>query len=150
MRRTAELGLLVLLAGCHQAAPVVARAGTIEITHPYAFAPVVGDEGSAYFTMKNSGQTADTLTSVAAGKAMAMLHASRETAGVVRMVMLDALPLGPGEQVALAVGQIHLMLTGLDPIPHPGDTLHLTLNFAHGGSAEVAVPVYRYGDSPEQ
>ncbi|MEO8032061.1 MAG: copper chaperone PCu(A)C [Gemmatimonadota bacterium] len=151
MPRPAELLALALLGiGCHQPPAVVARAGNIEISHPYAFAPVIGDEGSAYFTMKNAGATADTLTGVSAGKATAMLHGSRESGGVVRMVMLDILPLKPGETVALAVGQIHLMLTGLDPVPHPGDTLQLTLTFAHGGPATLGVPVYRYGESPAE
>lgn len=150
MRRLIELVAVLSAAACHGPAPVVARAGAIEISRPYAFAPVVGDEGSAYFTLKNAGPAADTLTGISAGHATAMLHGSNESNGVVRMVMLDALPIPAGAKDSLVPGQKHLMLTGLDPIPHPGDTLRLRLTFAHGGVVELAVPVFRYGDSPAQ
>jgi|SRR5882672_4870426 len=151
MRRATELlAASLLAAGCHAPAPVVARAGAIEISNPYAFAPVVGDEGSAYFTLKNGGTTADTLTGISAGSAMAMLHDSRMDGSVVRMVRLDVLPLAAGALDSLAPGQKHLMLTGLDPAPHPGDTLRLHLTFAHAGSVDLAVPVFRYGERPGQ
>jgi hypothetical protein len=151
MRRPAEVAaVLVLAAACRQSPPVVARAGAIEISHPYAFAPIIGDEGSAYFTIHNTAALADTLTGISAVGGTAMLHGSRETNGVIHMEMLDVLPLPPGGTVALVTGQIHLMLTDLSPVPHPGDTLHLTLRFAHGRSTALAVPVYRYGDVPSQ
>jgi copper(I)-binding protein len=150
MRRAAELLAAGLLAGCHTPPPVVARAGAIEITHAYAFAPVIGDEGSAYFTMLNTAARADTLMGITAVGGTAMLHGSEWTGGVVHMVMLDVLPLPAGATLALEVGKIHLMLTDLSPVPRPGDTLHLTLRFAHGGSTGLAVPVRRYGDSPDQ
>ncbi|HKV73040.1 MAG TPA: copper chaperone PCu(A)C [Gemmatimonadales bacterium] len=151
MRRRAELLALALVAvACRAPAPVVTRAGAIEVSHAYAFAPVIGDEGSAYFTMTNTAARDDTLTGVSVVGGTAMLHGSQESGGVVRMTMLDVLPLPANATVALAVGKIHLMMTDLSPIPRPGDSLHLTLRFAHGGPAQVAVPVYRYGDSPEQ
>lgn len=150
MRRPIELAAAALLAGCHSPPPVAARAGAIEISGPYAFAPVIGDEGSAYFTMQNTAARADTLMGITAIGGTAMLHGSQEAGGVIRMVMLDVLPLPPGATVALATGKIHLMLTDLSPVPRPGDTLHLKLRFAHGGSTTLAVPVYRYGESPGQ
>jgi copper(I)-binding protein len=150
MHRPIELAAVAAIGvlACHRPAPLVARAGAIEITHAYAFAPVIGDEGSAYFTMENTAALADTLTGVTAVGGLAMLHGSEETNGVIHMTMLDVLPLPPGARVALVTGQIHLMLTDLSPVPHPGDTLHLTLHFAHGGSTALAVPVRRYGDLP--
>lgn len=151
MHRSHSLALIaVLLAGCRAPAPVAARAGTIEVVHPYAFAPLIGDESSAYFSLHNTGHIPDTLTAVTAGHATAMLHASRDSGGVVRMVMLETLPIPGGATVTLAVGQIHLMLTGLNPAPHPGDTLELALTFAHGGVTTVAVPVYKYGEAPAE
>ncbi|HTO73073.1 MAG TPA: copper chaperone PCu(A)C [Gemmatimonadales bacterium] len=147
MHRRAELIVAALLvSACHAPPPVVARAGTIEISDPYAFAPVVGDEGSAYFTLKNVGTTDDTLTGISAGSGIAMLHGSRQDGQVVSMVMLDNLPLPAGASDSLVPGQKHLMLTGLNPVPHPGDTLHLHLTFAKSGGADLAVPVYRYGE----
>lgn len=150
MPRPTELVAVLLLATACRQPPVMARAGAIEITHAYAFAPIIGDEGSGYFTIHNTAALADTLTGVTTAGGIAMLHASETTNGVVHMAMLDVLPVGPGATVALATGKIHLMLTGLSPVPHPGDTLHLTLRFAHGGPTNLAVPVYRYGDSPDQ
>jgi hypothetical protein len=144
------LAAALLVAGCRAPAPVAARAGEIVVTRPYAFAPVIGDEGSAYFSLRNEGKTADTLVNVRAGSGVAMLHGSQTTSGVTRMVMLQSLPLPAHTSVALAIGQTHLMLTGLNPVPHPGDTIQLTLTFARGGTASVAVPVYKYGQGPGQ
>jgi len=150
-RRPAELlGVALLMAGCRAPAPVAARAGEIVVTRPYAFAPLIGDEGSAYFSLRNEGKTADTLVSVRAGSGTAMLHGSQTTNGVARMVMIQALPLPAHGSVSLEIGHTHLMLTGLNPVPHPGDTLQLTLTFARGGTASVAVPVYKYGEGPSQ
>jgi copper(I)-binding protein len=140
----------ILVAACRSRAPV-AVAGTIEILNPFAFAPVIGDEGSAYFTLHNSGTEADTLVGISVpSAATAMLHGVMQDGNITRMVMLDILPIPSNSEVRLAPGGIHLMLSGLAPVPRPGDTLQLKLNFARAGAVNLAVPVHAYGDAPGQ
>jgi copper(I)-binding protein len=144
------LALLGLFAACRHTQPA-AVAGTVEILAPYAFAPVIGDEGSAYFTMRNTGAEPDTLIGITVPTAAtAMLHGQKQDGSVTRMVMLDALPLPPKAEVRLAPGGYHLMLTGLAPVPKPGDTLQLKLIFARAGAVNLPVPVHAYGDAPAQ
>ena len=89
------LALIGLLAACHRPAPA-AVAGPLEILVPYAFAPVIGDEGSAYFTVRNTGSEPDTLIGISAPTAAtAMLHGQKQDGSIMRMVMLDALPVPP-------------------------------------------------------
>jgi len=144
------LAFSMSLAGCRHPMPVVV-AGSIEILAPYAFAPVVGDEGSAYFTMRNTGTEPDTLIGVdVPAAASAMLHGQKQDGSITRMVMIDLLPIPAGAEVRLAPGGLHLMLSGLAPVPHPGDTLQLKLIFARAGAVNLAVPVHAYGDNPAE
>lgn len=144
------LALLGFLAGCRHPMPAVV-AGAIEIRTPYAFAPVVGDEGSAYFTVRNTGTDPDTLIGVSVpAAASVMLHGQKKDGSITRMVMLDMLPIPAGSEVRLAPGGLHLMLGGLAPVPRPGDTLQLKLIFARAGAVNLAVPVHAYGDNPAE
>lgn len=148
--RPHTLVLLGLLAACRQPAPA-AVAGAVEIRTPYAFAPLIGDEGSAYFTLRNTGSEPDTLISINAPTATTtMLHGQKKDGSITRMVMLDALPLPPKSAVRLAPGGLHLMLTGLAPVPKPGDSLQLKLIFARAGAVNLTIPVHAYGDGPAE
>lgn len=150
VKREHLLFVALILAACRHQAPA-AVVGTVEILMPYAFAPVIGDEGSAYFTLHNSGTESDTLIGISVpSAATAMLHGMKQDGNITRMVMLDILPIPANSEVRLAPGGIHLMLSGLAPVPRPGDTLQLKLVFARAGAVNLAVPVRAYGDAPGQ
>jgi copper(I)-binding protein len=69
---------------------------------------------AGYFTIENRSDAPRTLTVVSSPQfARVELHETRMEDGIARMRPLDALPLPPGERVALAPGGLHLML--LDP-----------------------------------
>lgn len=122
--------------------------GTIVITRAYAFAPPSPSEAAAYFTAANHGEQADTLVGVAAaGASSASLHRSVEEGERVTMQMLERVGIEPGDSLVLEPGGTHLMLVGLTRAPHPGDTMRVTLRFAHAGNLELALPVRPYGDA---
>jgi copper(I)-binding protein len=65
------------------------------------------------------------------------------------MQALASLSVPAGARVIMAPGGTHLMLEGVSPELRIGDTLHLTLHFAHAGDLAVALPVVPYGEMPE-
>ncbi len=138
------LPLLLLAAACKQKPPI-AQAGNIALLTAYAH-PSAGDAGAAYFTLRNSGTLADTLVSATGpDSSTAMLMAT--TGG--RMTMAAAMPIKPGETVAMIPGAMHVMFSGLTHEYLIGDTLRLTLHFARAGDLKIAAPVLPYGEIPE-
>ncbi|HKJ25553.1 MAG TPA: copper chaperone PCu(A)C [Myxococcota bacterium] len=72
------------------------------------------------------------------------LHRSWIESGVAHMAPLDALPVAPGERVALEPGGAHLMLFGATGLA-PGDTVVLRLEFADAPPREVTARVVAAG-----
>jgi copper(I)-binding protein len=126
---------------------VAAHAAPVEVSGAWARATLPHqNEGVAYLTLRSAG--GDTLTGVDSPQAgMAMLHQTTQAGGMSSMSDVDSVALPPGQAVALAPGGTHIMLMDLKQPLKPGDTLHLTLSFAHGGKQDVAVPVRPVGAS---
>ena len=89
----------------------------------------------------------DALTGVQSPQGMAMLHQSTQAGGMAGMQDIDSLALPAGHPVPLAPGGTHIMLMDLPHALHPGDTLRLTLHFAHAPDQTIAVPVRPIGAS---
>jgi copper(I)-binding protein len=121
----------------------------LEARDAYAYQPVLGDVAAVYFTVENRGRAADTLQGAeVAGASVAMLHEQVTEGDRVEMRHLGAVPV-PGETVlVLRPGGMHLMVEGFDRSPMAGDTLLITLRFAHGDSVQVRAPVLPYGTEP--
>jgi copper(I)-binding protein len=120
--------------GALAAAPVSVTGAWTRATLPHQ------SEGAAYLTLQS--QSGDTLTDISSPEAgMVMLHQSTQKGGMAGMEDMDSLALPAGKTVTLAPGGTHLMLMDLKRSLKPGDTLHLSLHFAKGGSQDVAVPV---------
>ena len=126
-----------------------ADGSAIEVRDAYGYQPVLGDVAAVYFTVENRGRTADTLRGAdVAGARVAMLHEQVTEGDRVEMRHLDAVPV-PGETVlVLRPGGMHLMVEGFDRSPVAGDTLLLTVRFAHGDTVRVRAPVVAYGAGP--
>jgi len=121
----------------------------ITITGAWARATAPGQtEGAAYVTLSSPG--GDRLIGVdTAAAGMAMLHQSLKKNGVAEMRDLDALGLPAGKTVKLSPGGVHIMLMDLKNGLKPGDTLKLSLSFAHAGRRDIDVPVRPIGaDGP--
>ncbi|HWA16721.1 MAG TPA: copper chaperone PCu(A)C [Gemmatimonadales bacterium] len=137
-------GSAVLLLGimaCQQAAPVAtATAGDLRITRAFAYEPIIQASGAAYFTVKNTGAVPDTLLGVSSPASVgAMLHGGS-------MAHLSVIEIPAGGTLVLKSGDTHVMLSDFITMPHAGDSLPLTLQFAHAGRVDLKLPVRKYGE----
>jgi periplasmic copper chaperone A len=94
--------------------------------------------GVVYMTLMNHGAVPDKLVSVTTPAAgMAMLHESKDDAGVSTMMDMSGLDIPAGGSIEMKPGGIHIMLMGLTAPLKKGDTLKLTLSFEHAGKIDV-------------
>ena len=142
-RRAALLAAVLCVAGTTSAQP----AAPVSVERAWARAtPGAAQEGSLYLTLRAT--LGDRLTSVSTPVAgMAMLHESREVAGVMQMREIPGLELPPGQSVAMRPGGVHVMLMGL---AHPllrGQRFPVTLTFDHAPPMTTVATVARAGAS---
>ena len=101
---------------------------------------------AAYFTIKNTGLTADTLIDVKSDRAeMATLHRSYEEDGIMRMDHVEALEIPAKGKADLSPGNYHIMLMSLDAPLKRGKTFPLILVFEKAGEIEVNVDITGIG-----
>jgi copper(I)-binding protein len=123
---------------------VAAHAGDVMVSGAFARASATpaAKAGAVYFTIRNEGATADTLTAVMTDAAQtAMLHENVEENGVVSMRHVESLPVAPKETVTLSPRKLHVMLMGLKAPLKRGEHISLTLSFEKAGEVKVEVPV---------
>jgi copper(I)-binding protein len=65
--------------------------------------------------------------------------------GVMEMRPVPSLTIAPGKTVVLEPSNYHVMLTGLKAPLKEGQTLPLTLTFAHAGAQQVTVEIDKVG-----
>src|SRR5699024_1869045 len=96
----------------------------------------------AYFTLTNSGDRADKLTS-ASSPAARLVRPMQESGhgGVMSMKPLRSLVVPSHGKVTLTPGHYHIMLEKLTGHLEVGDRVRLTLSFAHAGDLRVSLPV---------
>ena len=142
MQRTALLmtALWLLLAG-----PALAQGITIE--RPWARATAPNAEvGGAFVTV--TGTTADRLLSAASPVAgHVALHRTVDDNGVMKMLPVETLPVGPGAPIEMKPGGLHIMLMQLKAPLQLGATFPLTLIFEKAGPVTTQVMVEAAGAS---
>ncbi|MBY8879196.1 copper chaperone PCu(A)C [Actinacidiphila acidipaludis] len=100
--------------------------------------PLLTDLAAAYVTVVNDGGTDAQLTAVTTPLAAHVtLHTTQGT--TMRQVMELTVP--AGGRLTLGTGGDHLMLEDLTRRPSVGETVPLTLHFAHATPATVTVTV---------
>jgi copper(I)-binding protein len=119
------------------------RMPDIAVENAWARATVAGQDGTAYLTIVNRGQSDDRLVAVSVPRAQhAMLHNSSMQGGVMRMRDLaDGLAIPALATVELAPNGTHVMLGGLAPPLRPGEKLPAQLRFAKAGTKQVIITV---------
>lgn len=118
--------------------------GPISVTGAFtrATAPHAQSAGG-YFTIHNSGATADTFTGASTGAASdAALHQMKMNGQVMEMSPVEGgLEIPPGGSVSLSPMGYHLMLTGLSGPFVAGQCVALTLHFAKAGDLDVQLNI---------
>ena len=126
---------------------VAASLGNIEILNPVLPAPPTRDVAALYFTARNTGDTADTLTGVSSAIiSNAEFHRSETGTVVARMRATGPIEIPAGGEIRFEPGGLHVMLNDLHRDVVPGDTVGVSLHFWRTGSILVEVPVRSYAD----
>lgn len=139
--------LAPLLLSLSLAAPALAHEDGhhdgVMVEHPWARTTgTMTRAGAVYMTVKNGSHEMVTLTGVATERAkVAEIHQSSEEGGVMKMRMVESLPIAPGETIEFAPGGYHVMLIGLTEPLKEGDVFPITLTFDKAGSVPVIVTV---------
>lgn len=130
------------------ASAALADPSGIEISHAWARAtPGQAKTGAIYLTITNHGTTPDTLEGKASSPVAehADLHQMKMANGVMEMRPVPSLTIEPGKSLVLEPSNYHVMLTGLKAPLKEGQTLPLTLTFAHAGPQQVTVEIDKVG-----
>ena len=155
-----SLLVLLLVAGCAgqdttDAPPPPATPGvepeadTLLVSDAWARTGPQGGMSAAYLRITNRTATADTLLSAASGAAdLVELHESyaREE-GMRGMRRVPQVAVPAGSSVTLEPGGTHAMLIRLTRPLAEGDSVALSLTFAHHGTRTLMLPVVPPGSS---
>lgn len=144
-RPYAIIPLVAAIAACGD--PLLGRvesarvtAGALSIHTTYALPPFTDAPMPIYLTIDNTGAGPDSLLGVSSpSSSHAMLHGGG-------MEAMSALEIPAGGTLALRPGEVHLMLDPPLPSFSRGDSVQVTLRFAHAGSVAVWALVIDYDD----
>ena len=144
-KRMIIIAAALALAG---ASPAVADPSGIKVEQAWARAtPGNAKTGAIYLTITNTGATSDTLEGAVSTPAAehADLHEMKMENGVMEMRPVPDLTIDAGKTVVLAPGGYHVMLTGLKAPLKEGETVPITLTFAHAGPQQVTASIAKVG-----
>jgi periplasmic copper chaperone A len=129
------ISLLGLLASCSQANESVA------ISDAWVRAMAPGQKvGAAYMTLKSTRDT--TLVKVESPAAGSVeIHSMTMDNGVMKMRMLETLPLTGGKAAKLEPGGFHLMLFDLKQPLKAGDKVEFTLSFKDSAGKASSIKI---------
>ncbi|WP_149830465.1 copper chaperone PCu(A)C [Streptomyces tailanensis] len=129
---------VLVLTGCGSSDSSGSSAAKLSVESAYMPQPVTDSMAAGYLVIKNTGGTADELTSVTSDLAQDVtVH---ETTGQ-SMREAAALKVPAGGELVLASGGNHLMFENLKRKPKEGETVSLRLNFTTSKAVTVEMPV---------
>lgn len=145
-RRTAVVGALVLTTGLALTACSSDSVPRLEVTGAFMPQPV-SDMAAGFLLVKNSGGTADRLTSVTSSLSdNVSIHETKNN--TMRMVTSFEVPLY-GE-LDLERGGNHIMFTELKQQPKRGETVSVELHFEKADPITVDIPVKETTYNPKK
>lgn len=135
--------IFVLLLTAFLASACGSSSGQMTVSDAWARPASAGENGAAYFIIKNGTASDDTLLSVSSNIASATeVHMSMADGnGVMSMQMQEAVAVPAKGKVEFKAGGLHVMFVNLNHDLKVGDTITLTLNFKTAGSVVIEVPV---------
>nr|WP_243451743.1 copper chaperone PCu(A)C [Sphingosinicella soli] len=120
------------------AAPPNAGPNAPAVSNAWVRLPVVSGRPAAAYATITGGAMADRLIAVEGPKpARFELHTTKAENGVMRMLPLVALPVKPGQKIAMKPGGMHVMVFGL-PATKPDSRVPLTFVFEKAGRVAVS------------
>lgn len=145
-RRTAVVGALVLTTGLALTACSSDSVPRLEVTGAFMPQPV-SDMAAGFLLVKNSGGTADRLTSVTSSLSdNVSIHETKNN--TMRMVTSFEVP-ADGE-LDLERGGNHIMFTELKQQPKRGETVSVELHFEKADPITVDIPVKETTYNPKK
>ncbi|MGW7362172.1 copper chaperone PCu(A)C [Streptomyces sp. NPDC054841] len=129
------------LAGCSsESAPELKVSG--------AFMPQpVGDMAGGFLTVKNSGDTADKLTSVTSSLSDdVQIHETKNQ----KMQQVESFDIPANGELKLERGGSHIMFMALKKHPKQGDKVEIELHFEKADSIKVELPVEAQTHNPKK
>ena len=139
------IALGVMLSGCSGSAHASGHSSAsatrpvLRVTGAYVPQPPMGDMAAGYFTITNSGGTADELTGVSSDVAGTV--SMHRTTAADQMVPVKAFTIPAHGTLVLSTGGNHLMLMKLRRKPMAGQTVTFRLRFATSRPMTVRAPV---------
>ncbi len=98
--------------------------------------------GAIYLKIRNNGNAPDQLLGAESPVAQRMmLHESKDSGGVMKMLSRSSVEIPPHDGVELKPMGIHLMATGLKSAPKKAATFPILLKFTRAGTVTVDVIV---------
>ena len=118
-------------------------ADTIQVSGAWSRPAAAGQVGVGYFTVTNRARTPDRLVAVSSPRAAHVrIFQSVMVGDIATMPQVKGgLDLAPGQAVRFAPGGYHVMFEPLNAAQKLGDTLPVTLTFAHAGQVTVKFAV---------
>jgi hypothetical protein len=114
----------------------------IEVREAWMNPALRGNNGAVYLVIHNYDATDDALIGASSESAEAVeLHRSAMVNDVMQMQVLETVPLGAGEEVEFAPGNLHITLVNLKDALEIGETFGITLHFQNSADISVSVEV---------
>lgn len=147
-RRAAWLAALFLSTSTFSQDARDVRAGPIVVSGAWTRPTAAGmPMGVAYFVVRNTGSSADTLVAASTPAAARVeFHQTTFAGGMARMRPLREIVVPAGATVAVAPGGIHLMLVDLRAPLAAGTRVPLELEFRTAGKVEILLAVESRAD----
>ena len=133
---------MVALAGFVVVGSTAAAAGGITIDKPWLRFIIKDRPAAGYFTLRNDTDRKIELTGASSsGCGMVMLHQSKETGGVDKMLPVKSVTVPAHGTLSFTPGSYHLMCMNAKPALKPGASAKVTLLFQDGArlTADFAV-----------
>ena len=128
-------------------ATAAAPAQGLAVERAYLVMPAGQGPAAAYFVVRNGGTTPDTVVAVDTPEAgPATMHQTRIVGGSASMAIADRVAVAAGASLRFAPGGYHVMV---GPLVRPlvrGESLALTVRFAHGAPVTARARVITYAD----
>ena len=90
-----------------------------------------GPNAAVYFQLQNNGDHEVELVGATSGIAVAQIHRTTMSGGMMQMTPVDQITVAPGQIVEFAPGGFHVMLTNV-PALELGQKVNVTLMFGDG------------------